>query len=210
MYLSAALFPPLAQREEVARLLADVGGRMAVPPAAAARKRWGRARSTEAPPTDVGLVSLPPGLMSVHLAKFGYVEPEAGARLRTTLEHDAGGWAAPTVQVTGGLSTHGPDERLHLALGGDVDGLRAVFRGLIDSAKRAGFMLDRRMFVPMLPVADLDDGVSDDALHALVAGLEGFAGAPWEVDALTLVRLGFGSGDELTEVATIPIGATSD
>ena len=56
-------------------------------------------------------------------------------------------------------------------------------------------------------MADLDDGVSDDALATLVAGLEDFIGTPWTVDVVTLARLGFGSGDDLTEVATIPIGA---
>ncbi|KRF07799.1 hypothetical protein ASG88_03040 [Nocardioides sp. Soil777] len=209
MYLSAVLLPPLAQREEVAALLADVGGRMGAP-AVESRKRWGRSRPSsptagEAP----ALTPLSVGLMAVHVTKFGYVEPEAGSRLRTTLERDALGWTAPTVHVTGELSTHGSDERLHLALGGEVDGLRAVFREITDSAKRAGFMLDRRSFRPLLPVADLDDGVSDEALATLVAGLEDFAGTPWPVDVVTLARLGFGSSDELTEVATIPIGASA-
>lgn len=210
MYLSAVLLPPLAQREEVARLLADLAGRMDAP-VAESRRRWGRSRPSSPPaggaPAGRLLTPLPVGLMGVHVTKFGYVEPEAGTRLRTTLERDALGWTAPTVHVTGELRTHGSDERLHLALDGDVDGLRQVFRDLTDSAKRAGFMLDRRTFVPLLPVADLDDGVSDAALGTLVAGLEDFVGTPWPVAALTLVRLGFGSGDELTEVATIPIGA---
>ncbi|WP_107767779.1 2'-5' RNA ligase family protein [Nocardioides terrigena] len=209
MYLSAVLHPPLAQREEVAALLADVGGRMSAP-AVESRRRWGRSRPSSAPAGAGGtLTPLPVGLMAVHVTKFGYVEPEAGTRLRTTLERDALGWTAPTVHVTGELSTHGSDERLHLALGGDVDGLRGVFREITDSAKRAGFMLDRRSFRPLLPVADLDDGVSDEALATLVAGLEDFVGTPWSVEVVTLARLGFGSGDELTEVATIPIGASA-
>lgn len=210
MYLSAVLLPPLAQREGVTSLLADLAGRMDAP-VAESRKRWGRSRPSSPPVggAPAGLTPLPVGLMAVHVTKFGYVEPEAGTRLRTTLERDALGWTAPTVHVTGELRTHGSDERLHLALGGDVDGLRKVFRDLTDSAKRAGFMLDRRSFVPLLPVADLDDAVSDDALATLVAGLEDFVGTPWPVEAVTLVRLGFGSGDELTEVATIPIGAVA-
>ncbi len=208
MYLSAALLPPLAQREEVAQLLADIGGRMGEP-AVESRRRWGRSRPSSSPAVGApaALAPLPVGLMAVHVTKFGYVEPEAGTRLRTTLERDALGWTAPTVHVTGELRTHGSDERLHLALDGDVDGLHAVFREITDSAKRAGFMLDRRSFRPLLPVADLDDGVSDEALATLVAGLEDFVGTPWTVDVVTLARLGFGSGDELTEVATIPIGA---
>lgn len=210
MYLSAVLLPPLAQREEVAALLADVGGRMAAP-AAESRRRWGRSRpsSPSAGTAPAVLTPLPVGLMAVHVTKFGYVEPEAGTRLRTTLERDALGWTAPTVHVTGELSAHGSDERLHLALDGEVDGLRTVFREITDAAKRAGFMLDRRSFRPLLPVADLDEGVSDEALATLVAGLEDFAGTPWTVDVLTLARLGFGSSDELTEVATIPIGASA-
>ena len=148
--------------------------------------------------------------MAVHLTRFGFVDPEAGARLRATLEHDARDWPAPTVHVTGELSTHGSDERLHLALGGDVDDLRAVFRGITDSAKRAGFMLDRRSFAPLLPVADLDADVSDEALATLVAGLEDFAGTPWQVGTVTLARLGFGSGDDaLHEVAAVPLGPSS-
>lgn len=209
MYLSAVLLPPLAQREEVAALLADVGGQMSAP-AVESRRRWGRSRPASPPAGEGGtLTPLPVGLMAVHVTKFGYVEPEAGTRLRTTLERDALGWTAPTVHVTGELSTHGSDERLHLALGGEVDGLRAVFRQITDSAKRAGFMLDRRSFRALLPVADLDDGVSDEALATLVAGLEDFVGTPWTVDVVTLARLGFGSSDELTEVATIPIGASA-
>jgi hypothetical protein len=210
VYLSAVLLPPLAQREEVAALLADVGGQMSAP-SVESRRRWGRSRPSSSPAgaDPAVLVPLPVGLMAVHVTKFGYVEPEAGTRLRTTLERDALGWTAPTVHVTGELSTHGSDERLHLALGGEVDGLRAVFREITDSAKRAGFMLDRRSFRPLLPVADLDDGVSDEALATLVAGLEDFAGTPWTVEVVTLARLGFGSSDELTEVATIPIGASA-
>ena len=89
VYLSAVLLPPLAQREEVAALLADVGGRMTAP-AAESRRRWGRSRPSTSPSdgTPAALTPLPVGLMAVHVTKFGYVEPEAGTRLRTTLERD--------------------------------------------------------------------------------------------------------------------------
>ena len=210
MYLSAVIVPPPEQREEVVRLLTEVGARMEAP-AAAGRTRWGRSRTRTTTPTGRVLTPLAPDAMALHVTRFGYVEPAAGARLRASLEDDAPGWTAPTVHVTGELSTHGSDERLHLALGGDVDGLRAVFRGITDAAKRAGFMLDRRSFAPLLPVADLDADVSDEALATLVAGLEDFAGTPWRVGVVTLARLGFGSGDDAQhEVAAIPVGPAAD
>ena len=48
VYLSAVLLPPLAQREEVAALLADVGGQMSAP-AVESRRRWGRSRPSSSP-----------------------------------------------------------------------------------------------------------------------------------------------------------------
>ena len=73
VYLSAALLPPLAQREEVAALLADVGGRMRAP-AVESRRRWGRSRPSSSPAGgDAALTPLPVGLMAVHVTKFGYV-----------------------------------------------------------------------------------------------------------------------------------------
>jgi hypothetical protein len=210
VYLSAVIVPPPEQRDEVVRLLTEVAARMDAP-AAAGRTRWGRSRPTPASPPGRTLTPLPLGAMALHLTRFGYVDPDAGARLRASLEQDAPGWAAPTVHVTGELSTHGSDERLHLALGGEVDGLHAIFRGITDAAKRAGFMLDRRSFAPLLPVAELDEGVSDEALATLVAGLEDFAGTPWRVGVVTLARLGFGSGDDAQhEVAAIPVGPPAD
>jgi hypothetical protein len=212
VYLSAVIVPPPEQREEVVRLLVEVGARMdagaaAEVPVGGVRKRWGRSAPTASSGTAPALIPLAPAAMVLHLTRFGYVDPGAGGRLQATLEDAAPGWAAPTVHVTGQVSTHGSDERLHLALDGDVDGLHAVFREITDAAKRAGFMLDRRSFAPLLPVADLDAGVSDEALATLVAGLEDFAGTPWRAGVVTLARLGFGSGDEaLHEVAAIPVG----
>ena len=216
MYLSAVIVPPLPQREEVGRLLAEVGARMDGPaasdPAVGGRTRWGRSRPvpTPTPATAAALTPVSTGLMTIHVTRFGFVDPAAGDRLRATLERDARGWTAPTVRVGGTLSTHGSDERLHLALEGEVDGLRGIFREITESARRAGFMLDRRSFRPLLPVADLDDGVSDDALATLVAGLEAFAGTPWQVQDVVLARIGFGSGDDsLQPVGTIPIGESA-
>jgi hypothetical protein len=215
VYLSAVIVPPLPQRDEVGRLLADVGARMDGPPrdeATGGRSRWGRSRSapTPTPATAAALTPVSTGLMAVHVSRFGFVDPEAGARLRATLEHDARGWTAPTVHVGGTLSTHGSDERLHLTLEGEVDGLREVFREITESARRAGFMLDRRSFQPLLPVAELDESVSDEALATLVAGLEDFAGTPWQVREVVLARIGFGSGDDaLQPVGAIPIGESA-
>jgi hypothetical protein len=218
VYLSAVIVPPLPQREEVGRLLADVGARMDGPaaggPTEGGRTRWGRSRPAptpaSAPIAGSPLTPLPVGLMTIHVTRFGFVDPAAGDRLRATLERDARGWTAPTVRVGGTLSTHGSDERLHLALEGEVDGLRAIFREITESARRAGFMLDRRSFQPLLPVAELDESVSDDALATLVAGLEAFAGTPWQVQDVVLARIGFGSGDDsLQPVGTIPIGESA-
>ena len=183
MYLSAVIVPPLAQREEVARLLADVGARMDEPAAPAPRRRaWSRSVPEAPVAPAAGLTPLPVGGMTVHVARFGFVEPEATARLRATLEHDAAGWAPLTVHITGEPHMGGQDELLHLSLAGEVDGLRALFREITESARRAGFMLDRRSFAPLVPVASLDEAVSDEALGRPGAGLEGFAGTPWEVE----------------------------
>lgn len=211
MYLCAVLVPPLVQREEVARLLTEVGARMGVA-STPAPARETRRRARAAPPAAVqvpaALQPLPVGVMALHLTRFGYVDPPTADGLRARLERDAASWTAPMVRFVGRVSTNGTDERLHLAVDGDVDGLRAVFREITDSARRAGFMLDRRSFVPLIPVATLDDAVSDDALATLVAGLEGFAGTPWQARVVTLSKLGFGPADEALEaVARIPIGS---
>ncbi|KRF36678.1 2'-5' RNA ligase family protein [Nocardioides sp. Soil805] len=209
MYLSAVIVPPLEQREEVARLLADIGARMDAPAPAAKRRAWGRSRPADAPVASAGLTPLPVGRMTLQVTRFGYVEPEAAARLRATLEHDALGWHPLTIHVTGEAQMGGQDELLHLSLGGDVGGLRGLFREVTESARKAGFMLDRRSFAPQVPVSTLDEAVSDEALAVLVEGLEGFSGEPWEVGELTLARLGFGAADaEVQVVASIPIGTT--
>jgi 2'-5' RNA ligase len=210
VYLSAVIVPPLAQREEVARLLADIGARMDVPAPTARRRVFGRSRPADAPVPSAGLTPLPVGRMTLHVTRFGYVEPEAAARLQATLEHDALDWDPLTVHVTGEAQMGGQDELLHLSLGGDVGGLRGLFREVTESARKAGFMLDRRSFVPMVPVATLDEAVSDEALAILVEGLDGFSGMSWQVEELTLARLGFGPADaEVQVVAGIPVGTTA-
>lgn len=209
VYLSAVLVPPLAQREAIARLLTDAGARMAAPTADRPRS-WRRPRAASASPVTVPLVPLPVERMAVHVTRFGFVDPESATRLQVALERDALAWTAPTVRVVGRLSTHGTDEQLHLDLDGEVDGLRSVFREITDSARRAGFMLDRRSFVPVIPVADLDPAVSDEALATLVAALEDFAGEPWQARVVTLAKLGFGPDDrDLREVASIALGGTA-
>jgi hypothetical protein len=205
VYLSAVLLPPPAQREEIVRLLSDVATRIAPP--SADRPRWLRGRSVAADRAGTWLHPLASDLLAVHLTRFGFVEPGTVTRLRAALEEDAAGWTSPTLHAVGRLSAHGSDERLHMALDGEVEHLRRIFRGITDSALRATLMLDRRSFAPLLPVADLDDTVPDDALEALVAALEDFRGLPWRAEVLTLVRVGFGPDDQkLQEVATVPIG----
>lgn len=162
MRLFAAVLPP---EDAVRELAAEVEALRALPGAGALR--W----------TDR------PG-WHVTLAFFGEVDAGAVPGLSARLERAAARTAPFTLAVRGG-GQFGRGRALWAGAAGDLAALRRLAERAEAAGRKAGLPLEHRRYRAHLTVAR-SRAPYDPA--PWVAALDGFAGTPWTVDALHLVR----------------------
>ncbi len=101
------------------------------------------------------------------------------------------------------------DDSIWVKLGGDVDKLNTIGRGVPQVVQRLGFFVDRRQFRPWLAVATITETTSAPYLEALVASLEEFHGEPWVQESVSLMK-GLPEGSEgplpFEELERMPLG----
>jgi hypothetical protein len=163
---------------------------------------------------DVDAVSLAlarPEAVFVRLAKFGNVAATDAAVLARAIEALSHTWPAPLLSVS--AMSVADEQPLDVAalLDGELDPVRAIFRGVSEVAHSQRFFLDRRSFRAELVLGSVDvrdDGSVPDA----VAGAEWpHAGPRWSPSHVTLLRTSFvDGGSTFAEVARIPLADRTD
>lgn len=214
MQLQSAIVPPPDVFE--AALVAAQGVRLTSvevaeePPPTGLLQRLARSGTKQAPqpPPEVALSVTPSDQGFVRLTRFGNVGLDDTETLGIALGLAAWDWPAPVVHVSGLiLDTDVPRPTIIAELGGDTDGLRVIFRKILEVAQSQRFFLDRRIFHPQFPVATID--VPDDASvrERLELEAEIRVGVEWQVTHFSLLALSFGATSSVfEEIAVVPLG----
>jgi hypothetical protein len=145
----------------------------------------------------------------VRLTRFGNVSNDDTETLGLALGVDAWDWPAPVVHVSGlvlDITTARPT--ITAELGGDIDGLRTIFRKVLAVAQSQRFFLDRRIFHPQFPVATVQVEEDDASLRErLELDPAAFVGAEWQVTHFSLLAMSFGdTARAFEEIAVVPLG----
>jgi len=219
MRLFAAIVPPPEAVEELRALVRSVRPEGEELKQSKPRRRlFGRGSQTadsrssdeDLPDTDQ-LQLTPAAQMFISITSFGNVTLGDSVKLVDALRADAATWPAPTLHFAGGaaLEWRG-DESVWAKLGGDVDGLSTIGRGVPEVVRRLGFLVDRRQFRPWLPVGTITDTTTAPYLEELVAALERFEGTPWTQTTLTVMKRVPDAGQEapFQELERMPLAAS--
>lgn len=208
MHLHAAIQPPEHVLAPIAELVASIG-RVRDP---AATRQSGFLRRKVRHPVDHGrsgtdsdassgtqgqLDRIPVHQMSLPLAGFGNVTTGDATRLARALGSAVAQSPGATLWIAGGTALEFPEDRSVWArLEGDLDDLRATARGVTQVVEQLGFFVDRRKFRPWLRVATVNDLTTAPHLEAVVAALDSYAGEPWSVDHVSLMKTVYEQGLE--------------
>jgi 2'-5' RNA ligase len=194
--LFAALVPPAAELSHARVLAADVPP-VADPTAEALaearrhseKKGWFRRRRTpEAQQPAPMLNLLPTDSMHLPMVKFGNLSKADADGLADELERRAPEWAAPRLRLAGGVVVQSDGRTSVFAkLGGDVDEVRDVIRGVSHVALGLHLFVDRRVFQPELQLGTVNNHTTTAYLDALLAELEAYEGNAWWQTTFTLL-----------------------
>lgn len=225
MLVHAAIVPPREAREAVDAVVRAVPAPVEAPVAAAPATpppapkgilgRLGRRReevrhdehaAPHEPPPAV-LDHVPIEDMWFPVTGFGNLTTGDANRLADSLTDVAASWSPLTVRLAGGTALDFPgDWSVWSKVGGDVDGLMAVARGVTQSVEQLNYYVDRRAFRPMLSVATVTRATTGPYLEQVVAALEAFEGEEWPVE-VTLTKETFTDGQAVkTEFRRIRVG----
>jgi hypothetical protein len=190
MHLFATMVPPHDVLTTVSELAAGLepawSPATAGPPAphvGATGRLFGRRRDPdeqESRPVGPLLDLLPPACMQLPIAKFGNPTLNDAARLTDRMEAELAAVPTPRLHLTGGVALEpAGDISVWVGLGGDLDALKQVTRGVFDAAQRLQLFVDRRVFRPHVQLGTINDQTTADYLEALVAALDAHQSASW-------------------------------
>ncbi|MGN6251959.1 MAG: 2'-5' RNA ligase family protein [Marmoricola sp.] len=213
MQVHLGVLVPTDVAEAVTARVAAAAQAVPAPDVRPRRRLFGRA-AVPVPPTtaEPDVAPLATGQVQISIAAFGNLPTGEVHRLGDRLEDAAAGWPAPRVRVAG-LDETDQAGVVAVALGGEVEELREVARGVTRTAEGLGLFVDRRRFRPAVVVARAAPGAGPEAAGSLSrvrAALRECESAPWTVEALSLLRIEHDGGvDRLAEVRRLPLGGTS-
>jgi hypothetical protein len=217
MHLSAAILLPLAVRERLEQVVADVR----LPVAEHPRRRGssgflarlgGRGDDDEVElPADDQLDRLSGEHLRIDMAGFGNVGRVEAHRLNDALVAAASKWPAPRVRVAGAtvLDWKGGDSAW-ARLDGQVDRVETIGRSIPDVAKTLQLFVDRRRFRPLIRLGAVNDRTTALYLERLLSDLECFESDWWVQSSFSLLEgLHAGPGKPaFRHFADIPLAAT--
>lgn len=150
--------------------------------------------------------------MFIRLAHLGSVTSEDGHRLARALDEVTVTWPAPVVHVTElGIELTDTHLVINAQLGGDVDGLRDIFRNFNEAAKAQRFFLDRRSFRPEFAVASIVLPDDPSFLDRLEWEADTHHGPDWQAMSISMMRVGFGEHTRtFDEVDSLALGGRAD
>jgi hypothetical protein len=210
MLVHGAIIPPrpvLDALVDVVRSVPEPGPEATAAPQKGLLGRLGRRREEiagGAAPRPM-LEHVPPEVMQLPITGFGNLTTNDSRRLVDTLREVAAGWSSPTVWFAGGTALDYPgDWSVWARLGGGVDALAAMARGVTQSVERLGYFVDRRQFRPMLSVATVTPATTGPFLESVVGALEEFRGEEWAAE-ISLTKEAFveGGGSRMVEFERI-------
>lgn len=212
MQLQSGIVPPPEVYAEALAAAQDLrlAPREVEPPPTGLFQRLARGNTKQQAPPEVVPSVVPAEQAFVRLTRFGNVSNEDTETLGLALGVDAWDWPAPVVHVSGlVLDITSPRPTITAELGGDVDGLRTIFRKVLAVAQSQRFFLDRRIFHPQFPVATVE--VDDDvALRERLELAAAYVGTEWQVTHFSLLALSFGdTSNVFEEIAVVPLGGAS-
>jgi 2'-5' RNA ligase len=199
MHLFAALVPPREMLDLVRQLAADVHPEQAAPAEptnpgrhlAATARRFGRRKGSApapAPPSGPLLDVVPTLQMHLPIVKYGNLALVDATRLSEALEEEASSWAAPRLNLHGGVALEPEgDNSVWVGLGGDVDALNTVARGVNQVAQGLHLFVDRRVFRPVVRLGTINDNTTEQYLEDLLAALEAFESPSWWQTTVSLL-----------------------
>lgn len=165
MRLYAAIVPPPRVRDELADLVASVA------------------------PGAPELAPVPAEIMRVPVTNFGNVALADSLRLLEALREAARKWSPATVHCSGSAALEFEGDRsVWSRIGGQVDELLEIGRGVPKVVHPLGFLVDRRKFRPWIPVGTITEHTTLPYLEKLTDVIDGYSGAPWTVDTLTVFK----------------------
>jgi len=199
MRVFAAIVPPPAVLDEVFTLVDSV---QVVPESQPQQRRGllGRLASKGQPRGEQAagepVAPAPPQLdvtsrelAHLPVSGFGNVTLADSRRLAAALRTAVASWPRPQLHFSGATALEWPgDEAVWAKLGGDVDGLMTVARGVPMVVQRLGFFVDRRQFRPWMAVGTINAGTTAPYLEQLVAALTAHRGSGWVLDHVSLMR----------------------
>lgn len=218
MILLAAIAPPRAVLEAVASSLGPALASPPPPPPPPTKRRlWNRSSqradtlADPPPPEPPELVVRPLGAVLLTVTRFGSTTPAEANRLTGVLRAASTEWPNPLVHLEGGTVQESSRGRWIGALvQGDSEALATLAREVRNAAQRVGYLLDRRDFVPVLPLVEVPTAATTAQVEAILETLDGFRGDSWSVGHLKVVVEPFQPGAEPKEYASIPLGPPAD
>jgi 2'-5' RNA ligase len=190
MRLSAVVIPPKAVLTEVQEVVAHARSSGAAPQhrrGLRSRVGGGANATDEAAAQELDLPDV--AKMYLPLTQFGNVTLGDSVKLTQALRTEALKWRRPKLHLEGGTALEFPgDESVWAKLGGDVEDLKSIGRGVPQVVARLGFFVDRRQFRPWLSVATITDQTTAPVLEGVVHRLEGFRGTSWTVETISLIK----------------------
>lgn len=149
--------------------------------------------------------------MFIRVARLGSVASDDARRLARALGEVAATWPAPVVHVAElGIELTDTQLVVNAQLGGDIDGLRDIFRNFNEAAKAERFFLDRRSFRPEFTVASIDLPDDPSFLDRLEWEADVHRGPDWHATAVSMMRVAFGDkAQKFEEFDSLAMGVDS-
>jgi hypothetical protein len=189
------LFAAILLPSEVFREVMEVVPSPAAPPAPAPRRglfrratRAGAAQPVAEAKRELQLADRG-STAYIPITSFGNVTLADSVRLADALRRDVAGWPQARVHFAGGAALEFKgDESVWAKLGGDLDTVLQIGRGVPDTVKQLGFFVDRRVFRPWFPVGTITDDTTAPYLESVVDALEAFRGQEWTIEHVSLME----------------------
>jgi 2'-5' RNA ligase len=148
--------------------------------------------------------------MFIRVARLGNVTSDDAHRLARALGEVAASWPAPVVHVAElGIELTDTQLVVNAQLGGDIDGLKGIFRNLVQAAEAQRFFLDRRSFRPEFTVASVDLPDDPSFLDRLEWDADVHRGPEWQATDISMLRVSFGDAQKFEEVDSLVLGGAS-
>jgi RNA 2',3'-cyclic 3'-phosphodiesterase len=147
-------------------------------------------------------------LWHVTLAFLGELPPERLSRLASGLAVTAAATPPLRLQLSGfgAFPARGVPQVLWVGLTGELDRLGRLARAAARSGRAAGAATERRTYRPHITLGRWRRG--DPADRGLTAGLDGYAGPPFQVGEIALVRSHLGASPRHERLESWPLAGT--